>query len=1374
VSRTPRRRGGLAAFGARAALALSLALAPAALRAEAPPAGAEPFDVGTVPELLRPWIAWVLARQPDRACPFLNGSTQHRCAWPGALELQVDGSGARFRQPWEVDGVGAWVPLPGDGQLWPDGVKAGERPIAVVPLGGGAPNVWLPAGRHVLEGQLRWSEVPSLLSIPAETGLVALTRDGRAVAQAERDEHGRLWLGERPTAPAPEDHLAFSVFRRVDDGVPLELETRLDLRLSGRAREALLGPVLPAGFAPLALSSPIPARLEDDGRLRVQLRPGRWQIELRARHEGPAAELAPPAAPDWPAEEVWVFDARPEQRIVSVEGVAPVDPNQTDLPDPWRRLPAYVVRAGEQMRLVERRRGDPDPTDHLSLDRTLWLDFDGGGLTFHDRIRGALRRSSRLEMPAPAELGRASVNGSAWFLTRLAESGPVGVEVSPGSLALDADGRIASGRAFAAVSWAHDFDRVEGQLLLPPGWRLLHASGVDRASQTWIGGWTLLDLFLVLIGAAAAARLWGAAAGAVALAALALTWSEPGAPRLVWLAAFAGEALVRVLHTRRLALAARAARLAAWAALALAAVPFLVGELQRGLHPSLAPPAAAAADVLGRIEAKSAALPAQSDQAQPPRAAAPVPTAGALGRERALAKAPATPQAEPEREAREEAPAERAPDLRALDPNARIATGPGLPRWAWSTVALVWSGPVEADQRVRLWLVSPGGNRALAFARLALVAALGFVVLGRGRREPGAPTLSRFPAAPLVAFALLAGGAAASADLPSKALLDELQARLAKPPACHPACASIARLAVELDEGRLRLRLEAHAAASTAIPLPGGAASWRPQSAAVDAVAVSVLRDGGTLWLPLAPGVHDVLLEGRLAPGIERIELPLPLRPHRVSVDAPGWSVHGLDLEGGASGALELRRSASAGEGAAPALAPEPPPFFATVERTIRLGVTWNVDTRVARISEPGRASVLEVPLLEGEAVATEGIPAADGTARLRFAPDTRSISWSSTLEPRGEIRLTAPASVAWVETWRLDAQPLWHVDADGIPPLAAPDDRAALRAWRPWPGESVALRIARPIGAGGATLTIDSAVLDLHPGRRSTDAALALELRASQGGRHAISLPPGAELRAVRIDGTEQPLRADGRELSLPLRPGEQGIEVEWRSAEGMGLRTATPDVSLGAPAVNVTESIAVPEDRWVLSVGGPRLGPAVLFWGVLVVLAVVAAGLARAPGVPLRFHHWLLLGLGLTQVPVWFGAAVAGWFVALAWRREHGAQLAARSFAALQILLVLWSAVALAALFDAIRHGLLGAPEMQIAGNGSTAYALRWYQDRTEGKLPVASVISVPIAVYRAAMLAWALWLARALLGWLRWGFDSWSAGGMWRPLRARTQGA
>jgi hypothetical protein len=83
-------------------------------------------------------------------------------------------------------------------------------------------------------------------------------------------------------------------------------------------------------------------------------------------------------------------------------------------------------------------------------------------------------------------------------------------------------------------------------------------------------------------------------------------------------------------------------------------------------------------------------------------------------------------------------------------------------------------------------------------------------------------------------------------------------------------------------------------------------------------------------------------------------------------------------------------------------------------------------------------------------------------------------------------------------------------------------------------------------------------------------------------------------------------------------------------------------------------------------------------------------------------------------------------------------------------------------------VRTGLLGLPEMQIAGNGSSGSLLRWYQDRADALLPQAWVLSVPLLVYRIAMLAWALWLAQALLRWLRWGWECFSHGELWRPLR------
>ena len=195
---------------------------------------------------------------------------------------------------------------------------------------------------------------------------------------------------------------------------------------------------------------------------------------------------------------------------------------------------------------------------------------------------------------------------------------------------------------------------------------------------------------------------------------------------------------------------------------------------------------------------------------------------------------------------------------------------------------------------------------------------------------------------------------------------------------------------------------------------------------------------------------------------------------------------------------------------------------------------------------------------------------------------------------------------------------------------------------------------------------------------------------------------------------------------------------------------------------------AVRLPPDRWVLLLGGPVLGPAVLFWSVLLVTLLVALALGRTRLVPLGTVSWVLLGLGLTQVPIWAGALVVACLLAFGWRGRHGAAIAdARAFNALQLLLGVLSVASLVVLFDAIRHGLLGAPDMQVVGNGSSANELRWFQDRTGGVLPQPWVLSVPLLVYRLAMLAWALWLATALLRWFRWGTTAVTAGGFWRRL-------
>lgn len=225
-----------------------------------------------VPAPLEPWRGWALHEQAFRACPLVAGSdaaesNDYLCTWPGVLELAADGSGVDVVQQWNVDDA-SWVPLPGDAEYWPQQVRVDGVPAAVVDRNG--PVVRMAPGRHELRARVPWGERPQSLRVSPFVGLVALRIDGRVVTPVRRDGD-QLTLGRAEREEPQADSLQLRVYRRLADGVPALLTTRIEIGASGQAREEIIGPVLPAGFAPLSLDSNWPARLDADGRLRVHV-----------------------------------------------------------------------------------------------------------------------------------------------------------------------------------------------------------------------------------------------------------------------------------------------------------------------------------------------------------------------------------------------------------------------------------------------------------------------------------------------------------------------------------------------------------------------------------------------------------------------------------------------------------------------------------------------------------------------------------------------------------------------------------------------------------------------------------------------------------------------------------------------------------------------------------------------------------------------------------------------------------------------------------------------------------------------------------------------------------------------------------------------
>lgn len=1359
-----------------------------------------------VPEPLDAWRSWVLKDQEFRACALIAGTDASArenfiCAWPGVLGLVADASGVDISQRWNLDADG-WIALPGDVEYWPQQVLVDGKPAVVIDRSG--PTIWLSAGQHDVRARIEWDERPQTLPVPASIARVTLSVDGKIVAPVQRGGD-RLTLGRGTSTAVEADSVELRVFRKFSDGIPGELTTQIRVVASGQAREETFGPALPAGFVPLALDSESwPARLDEQGLLHVQVQPGVDTLTLTARAATPLDKLVARIPENWARQEIWSYESLPRLRVTSVSGAVQVDPRQADVPEEWAALPAYALDDGATLDIEQRSRGGADDeANRLTLQREAWLDFSGDGWFARDRIGGLMQSGWRFDVAPPFSLQRAETTSDGavepMLVTRGADANLSGVEWRTPQVDLRAGVRVDRGVGSLPVTgWQQVFDQVTTTVHLPYGYKLIAAPGSDRANGSWLSSWTLLDVFVAAIVVLLAARLLGWIGGVVAALYLVLGYQEYGAPLWTLLGVLALVLIARALPTGKLARTAGWLRWAAIVLLVIAALPFAAKQVRLALYPQLEGGAISSANMNDFVplemagSAQDAPVPMSS-----PSPASPAPSA-----------MPQEPQANYSQVWKHKgsrssdnvdneqlksvtvtgARIRNVDQIRKYSENTVVQTGAGEPGWRLgNSYTLNWSGPVLPAQDVDLVVARPWLVRAL---RIMLVALLGWL-LWRVLRVSSQPLAPSAPSAAgqgkgksngsdggatalsgvLLATAMLGAQPQAHAQtLPGEDLLGELRSRLTEAPRCVPNCASIAHAQVSANGDEIRIVLEVHAAERIALPLPADEAGAVLRSVLVDgAVNDALVRSLNKPWMALSRGVHRVeMIFGTAA---DKIDFAFAMPPRRLTFTGSNWQVSGIAEHRLLTEALTLVRARESAD-TRPVAGAQQFPSYVRVVRNLHLDLDWSVTSNAQRLAPLDGGFTVSLPILAGERVSTPGLRVRDGKLTLALPDGDDSASWSGTLEQADTLVLTAPPLGDHAEVWRVLVSPTWHVDFTGVPETGTgPDD--ALDDYRnfefhPLPGETLTLKISKPSPIDGATRAIDKVDLTSEFGQRASTHTLRFDVRASQGGEQTVTLPTTVEVIGVTRAGQSMPTRALDGKLSLPLQPGTQAIEIRFRDNTPISFNAGTPDIQLGLPAANIDLRIHLPRDRWLLAASGPPVGPAVLFWGELLVMIVLAWLLARWRNTPLRFHHWLLLGLGFSTFS-WFALAfVVVWLFVLDLRARQ-APLINWQFNLMQIGIVLLTVIALCCLVLSIHNGLLGEPDMVVSGSDSFARNLHWFADRSSDTLPSASVLSLPLWVYNLVMLAWALWLAWAVVGWLRRGFAAWSTGGFWRAWQA-----
>ncbi len=1323
-----------------------------------------------VPPALEEWKDWVLADHPNIYCPIDDATSERMpCVWTSELAIDLK-TGDPDRITFRIAGhasADSYVELP----------TADRRPIEVelngsparVGLVNGNPRVFVDRGSFEVTGYIDIESAPRSLGIRRSAAIVELRIDGQEVA-VPKVEDGKLWLQAHEETQGTSNSLRLDVYRRLRDEIPQILDTRIRLTVDGADRVETIGKPILDGFHAVSIDADMPVQVMRDGTFLVQASRGVSWVSVHAISEQVLNEFTPVASgPQWPISETWVFLPRTQHRTVDVEGAPPIDPILVD--SPFGSAPTYNVSTGTTLRLTNEQRGNPNPKpSSFNIAREMWLGFDGASMVVVDELHANVPSETRVG--ADYNVGTVQVDGSNRLVTYVnyETDSTAGITLHPSERHIEAVSLLESRSDIAANGWLVDADSLSINLHIPPGWKLLWASGVDRVNESWLSSWwNLWDIFICVLIVVVLYRVGGLPVAVVVSIAILLGYQEHTATAIGWLVLG-----VLLLLDKQLTSAngKRINQIVYWTLMVPIAVMSLyvaATNVRQAVYPQLEAsigPALTAAGITAisedgsELEVGASFIRRDNFDLASPSAESARHRAATRERDKGVEEVVVT--------------GNMLFDATLQTPLVAVQTGPGKPTWNWDRATFHWAGPVSKEQRVGLTFLPPAATRVV-FALVAVLHLLILMILVLakvGDRIDMPPWFRKATSILLIGVV----ASSANASFPDSNLLRELEDRLTASPECAPGCASLesASLTME-DENQLELDLLILAGAEVAVRLPISTPRTSLKEVSRNGLPQPLFHDrGGRTYIEARVGQNQFRMRFDVR-GIDDLVIEFPLVAAQLSSDVCCWRVsegvesdrHRIVLNRMSEDSEDVSLSASNYEFHLPL----------TVERVLDLQYEPTVRTTVKAHGDRTETASAEIPLLTGETVLSSHITVRDGRAIVIFEPDESAASWQSSLSLTDELLLSAPAYSERTERWFLRGSDFWQFEATGVTPSQT--ERNAT-VFLPRQGETLTLKLTKPTPIPGNTLTINNVNIATMVGARTSSTAASFSIESSVADSVTLNLPDGAVLEGISIDGENRPMDT-GNVVNFPITHGDHNYAVSWRMDEPLGWFYQTPTIEFDQVARNVSHSVHMAKNRWVLMLGGPAIGSAVLFWGVVIVTVLVALGLTYLPRFPLTKLDAVLVAVGATLANIWALLFVALWTLSVWWRaRSKLDDLPVYAYRAIQIVLGILAFVGLLALFFTVLSALRTPPDMYITASsmftGQTPFVspdvhlLHWFADESIERLPTAWVFSLPFWVYQLTMLAWSLWLVFALIKWIRATFAALGEPSFWPAYERR----
>ena len=1300
-----------------------------------------------IPPVLEPWKDWVLHDVKDSECPKHYQKNESLCSYPSKLEVRINNETLSFKFYIKIFDKQHKLFLPYVADHWIKNVTInGEEQIV---LGSKKPFLLLDSGAYVIQGEIALTQKIKFLHLPKGVAIVSLLNGEKKVQNPKIDAQERLWLENKSLETHKKGTLSVSIYRKVKDGHPLSMKTVLNLRVSGKVRSVVLDGIVLKDFEPSSISSQLNARINEDKNLEVELKAGEWRIEVDAYATKNLTKLALKDYQfKYANQELLSFEADEKYRTIEIIDALGIDATQLNIPKSWKKLPLYLLEESRALVFKERYKSYTHAKDDLKLQREMWLDFDGKGYSFKDNIVGTISKIRRLEATNSLAIGAVMVNQKPMLINQQEEGGKKGVELRESSLNLKASGRYVQALSTLPINgWDETFTQVETSIHLPPAWSIFTLFGADsNGSDTWINQWNLMDIFLLLLLSISIFKLFGFKWSLFATLFLLLLWHEDNAPTYVWLWILALVSLLRVVNSSRIKKYLQIVLGISSFLLLLNILQFSVYEIRTLLYPQLEKHASYGnsfstpyGDAYGSIAHDESMVYEMKEKRM---------------------------NVSKSRYAGSNYVKKSKKELlmqNKIDPNAVVQTGEGVPNWNWSTYNLRWQSAVGKGDSLEIWFITPTMNKILKILNVVGMLFLFFMFLKEFAKEK----IEAFPKGVMVQQSLkglmIIGILGVSTptlnaqSIPSAELLDELKSRLIKAPDCLPECVSIENIAFKVDDNLLSIEMKVASATNLAMPMVGNRNSWLPQSVKMDEQNSSDLQldAKGDLWIHVTKGIHTIHLQGRMN-GQNQFVLNSLLPLHNLTIESSKrWKiktnhkdyVEFMNLEKALENPTQNIQSAIEAK--------------ISVKRVFYFGLRWYVDTEVRLLNSIDKPYTVNYKLLPHESILNKEIELREQKAVLHFSNEKKHYVWRSLLPLSSDLTIQASLDRHLIEQWHMDISSLWNVSYDKkllreqkhVGNLLVP-------VFEPWAGEKLHLKLQKNKPVKGKSLTIESSHLNIVQSQRYRDLTLRLKIRSSQAQPYVLKLQGLKELSSVTIDNMPFYLKVekDGT-LSLPLKATSQEVVLKWREEQGSAIDYSFPSINLSKNSVNSSMQLKLPPTQWILFTSGSGLSPAVLLWGMLLAVILFSLILGRINHTPLKTKDWILLGLGVSTTSLFIMVPMVLWIFILRYKALNYEMLMGKKRLFIQGAIVLLTLVMLVTLVGAVSVGLLGNPEMMIAGNNSYGHNLNWYVDRVGASLEHPTVISVSIWYYRVLMLLWAIWIAFSLIKWLTWGWSIFS---------------